>query len=106
MLAAMAGGFSSAGLVKKKKCPLMIWLHGGVRSDGNELADEDAVHLSVAASRSGQQAFLLIPSAIGGQNWTRAPGSGNGQITEPSPTMKLIARLLEVLPQSSAIDTN
>jgi predicted esterase len=100
--------FTPEGPVKEKKCPLMIWLHGGGRSDGNEIADDDAVHLSVAASRSDAPAFVLIPSAIGGQNWTRAPGVGSasGQITEPSPTMKLIARLIEFLAQSHAIDTN
>jgi predicted esterase len=100
--------FVPQGLVEEKKYPLVIWLHGGGRFDGNEIADDDAVHLSVAASRADAPAFVLIPSAIGGQNWTGAPGVGSSseQITEPSPTMKLIARLIQTLPRSYAIDTN
>src|SRR5690349_9526996 len=75
--------FAPSGLATGKKSPSLIWLNGGGRSDGNEIADEDAVHLSIAASRLDAPAFVLIPSAIGGQNWTRAPGVGSdsGQVS-------------------------
>jgi predicted esterase len=100
--------FVPLNLVKGQKYPLVIWLHGGVRSDGNEIADVDAVHLSAAAARPNGHYLLLIPSAIAGQNWFSAPAQGSLSDTSPlpSPTMKLISTLLDTLPHSYPIDSD
>jgi dienelactone hydrolase len=89
-------------IVKGRKYPLIVWLHGGVRSDGNEISDADAVHLGAVASAPGKTAFLLVPSAIAGQSWKSAPAGAGSPL--PSPSMMLIAKLLDTLPQSYDID--
>jgi poly(3-hydroxybutyrate) depolymerase len=96
--------FSPPGLVNGKKYPLMIWLHGGVGSNGDEIADDDAVGLSTRASSPASPAFLLIPSAIGGQSWRSGLVGSGGPL--PSPSMKLIAKLVDTLPQTHQIDAS
>jgi poly(3-hydroxybutyrate) depolymerase len=95
-------------LAKGQKYPLVIWLHGGGRSDGNQFAAADAVHLSVAASRSGKPSLVLIPSAIAGQNWMSSPAimvtRPDQMPTEPTPSMRLIAKLIDDLIKNHPID--
>ena len=97
--------FTPANLLSGKKYPLLIWLHGGGSSSGDEIADEDAVSLSASASEVGNEKFLLIPSAPVRQAWRGPRVSGASSATgESSPAMKFIVRLVDTLPNTCNID--
>jgi predicted peptidase len=97
--------FTPANLLSGKKYPLLIWLHGGGSSSGDEIADEDAVSLSASASEVGNEKFLLIPSAPIRQAWGGPRLSGASRATrESSPAMKFIVRLVDTLPNTCNID--
>lgn len=97
--------FIPENLTSGKKYPLIIWLHGGGASNGDQINDEDAVSLGASASEPGNEKFLLIPSAPVGQTWKRTPvGAADTAISEAGPAMKLIVRLIDSLPNTYNID--
>lgn len=97
--------FTPTNLLSGKKYPLLIWLHGGGSSSGDEIADADAVSLSASASDVGNEKFLLIPSAPVRQVWRGPRLSGASSVTgESSPAMKFIVRLVDTLPDTCNID--
>lgn len=97
--------FTPANLLSGKKYPLLIWLHGGGSSSGDEIADADAVGLSASASDVGSEKFLLVPSAPVRQVWRGPRLSGASSATgESSPAVKFIVRLVDSLPNTCNID--
>jgi len=96
--------FTPANLLSGKKYPLLIWLHGGGSSSGDQIADEDAVSLSASASEVGNEKFLLLPSAPVRQAWggPRLAGASRPK-GESSPAMQFIIRLIYTLPNTCNI---
>ena len=92
-----------------KKLPLVLWLHGGVKSSGvgGPSLAQDAFYRD--ADQKAHPCFVLRPVAIQGQNWVSPRGAGTGNHAmpaEPSPSMKAALELLDKIMKENPIDAS
>ncbi|MBE3100159.1 MAG: hypothetical protein IMZ44_23820 [Planctomycetes bacterium] len=90
-----------------KKLPLVVWLHGGVKSNGTGGPNfaQDAFYRD--EHQKDHPAFCLRPVAIKGQNWVSPRGAGTGthkMPAEPSPSMKAALELIDKVIKECPID--
>jgi len=96
------------GLVSSQHCPMIIWLHGGAKSNG----EPDTLTPSIFASTRSQTRFpcyLLVPCAIQGRNWVNESGrrvfKASDLRAEPTASMLLVMELLDRLLVEHPIDS-
>jgi poly(3-hydroxybutyrate) depolymerase len=90
-----------------RSLPLVIWLHGGSRSNGKPdlLTPAPLTH---ASAQEKHPCYLLVPCAIPGRNWVSEQGRRLAKATEmpdtPTASMRAVMALLERLLRERAID--
>ena len=90
-----------------KKLPLVVWLHGGVKSNGVGGPNfvQDAFYKD--EHQKDHPAFCLRPVAIKGENWVSPRGAGTGthkMPAEPSKSMKAVVELIDKVVKDNPID--
>ena len=90
-----------------KKLPLVVWLHGGLKSNGTGGPNfaQDAFYKD--EHQKDHPCFCLRPVAIKGQNWVspRGAGAGSHKMPEaPSPSMKAAIELIDKVVKDRPID--
>jgi predicted peptidase len=92
-----------------RKYPLVVWLHGGLRSNGVGGPNLPMAAFYRDAHQRKQPCFVLRPVAIKGRNWVSPRGAGTGCHAlpkEPSPSMAVLAELLDRTVRDHPIDPN
>jgi len=90
-----------------KKLPLVVWLHGGLGSNGTGSPSfvQDAFYRD--EHQKDHPAFCLRPVAIQGENWVSPRGCKIGSHhmpEEPSKSMKAAVELIEKIIKENPID--
>ncbi|HUT01699.1 MAG TPA: alpha/beta hydrolase-fold protein [Phycisphaerae bacterium] len=101
--------FSPKAAAAGEKLPLVLWLHGGLKSNGR-----GGPNLPMAAFyRDDHQArhpcFVLRPVAVQGKNWVSPRGAGTAshkQPAEPAPSVATLMELLDKTVRAHPIDPN
>lgn len=96
------------GYAPAQRYPLVLLLHGaGERGSDNQaqLVHGTKLYLD-PANRAKYPAFVLVPQCPTGQRWVEMAWDGDRgtQPAEPSPPMRLVLDLLEVLPREFSLD--
>ena len=89
--------FTPEGLEAKKNYPLVLWLHGGLKSNGKGGPNMPAAAFYRAEHHKIQPCFVLRPVAIKGRNWVSPRGAGTGSHTQPKTPAASIPVVLELL---------
>jgi predicted peptidase len=97
----------AAAADKSRKLPMVLWLHGGVGSNGVGAPNvvQDAFYKDQQQDK--HPCYVLRPVAIKGQNWVSPRGAGTGthkQPAEPSPSMKAAMELTDKLVKELGVD--
>ncbi len=90
-----------------RKLPLVVWMHGGVKSNGEGGPNfaQDAFYKD--EHQKDHPAFCLRPVAIKGENWVSPRGAGTGthkMPAEPSKSMKAVVELIDKVVKENPID--
>jgi len=101
--------FSPKDVPAGRKLPLVLWLHGGLRSNGR-----GGPNLPMAAFYRDQHqrkwpCFVLRPVAVKGRNWVSPRGCGIGSHQmppEPSPSVAALMELLDKTLAAHPVDAN
>ena len=80
-----------------KKYPLVLWLHGGLKSNGKGGPNMPAAAFYRAEHHKIQPCFVLRPVAIKGRNWVSPRGAHAGSHVQPKTPAASIPVLLELL---------
>ena len=89
--------FTPEGVDPAKKYPLILWMHGGLKSNGKGGANMPAAAFYRAEHHKIQPCFVLRPVAIKGKNWVSPRGAETGSHTQPKSPAASIPVLLELL---------
>jgi predicted peptidase len=90
-----------------KKLPLVVWLHGGVKSNGvgGPNFAQDAFYRD--EHQKDHPAFCLRPVAVKGENWVSPRGAGTSthqMPAAPAKSMKAALELIEKVLKENPID--
>ncbi len=91
-----------------KKYPLVIWLHGGLRSNGRGGPNMPTGAFYRPEHQGKQPCFVLRPVAIKGKNWVSPRGAGSGSHrmpAKPAGSIVVLLELLEKVIEQAPIDT-
>ena len=90
-----------------KPCPLVLWLHGGIKSNGVGGPNLPRGAFYQPEQQRRHPCFILRPVAIQGYNWVSPRGAGSGshrQPQDPAASMTLLVRLLDEVMARHPID--
>ncbi len=91
----------------KTPLPLVLFLHGGVKSNGKGRPSCPGDAFAKAAHQKDLACFVLRPVAFEGTNWVSPRGPGAAAHTmpaEPAPSMKGVLELLEKIMKDNPVD--
>lgn len=94
--------FTPAKVEKAKKYPLVMWLHGGVRSNGRGGPNMPTDAFYKDEHQRRQACFVLRPVAVKGKNWVSPRGPKAVVHAQPARPAASIAVLLELLSKITA----
>ena len=89
------------------KVPLVVWLHGGVKSNGTGAPNLPADAFYKDAHQKEHPCYVLRPVAIQGQNWITPGGAGTSTHTmpeKPSRSLAAVAELIDKIVKEKPID--
>ena len=89
--------FTPEGVDATKTYPLVLWLHGGLKSNGKGGPHMPADAFYREEHHKIQPCFVLRPVAIKGKNWVSPRGAGKGSHDQPETPAASIPVLLELL---------
>ena len=101
--------FTPVGVDATQKYPLVLWLHGGLKSNGKGGPNMPAAAFYRDEHHKIQPCFVLRPVAIRGRNWVSPRGAGTGSHVQPKTPAASIPVLLELLDRTvkqNPIDRN
>ncbi len=87
---------------KGKRYPLVIWLHGGLKSNGKGGPNMPTGAFYKDQHQAKHPCFVLRPVAVKGQNWVSPRGAGTGAHTLPEKPSPSVAALMELLDKVTA----
>jgi len=99
--------FSPAHIEPGGKYPLVLWLHGGLKSNGVGGPNMPTDAFYQEAHQRQHPCFVLRPVAIQGKNWVSPRGAGTGSHTQPAapcPSVTVLMELLDVVLTQHPID--
>jgi len=99
--------FTPAMAKEGKKLPLVVWLHGGVKSNGIGGPNLPGSAFYRDEHQEKHPCFVLRPVAIQGQNWVSPRGAGTGihkMPDEPAKSMKAVLELIDKVVKDNPID--
>jgi len=99
--------FSPETIEASEKYPLVIWLHGGLRSNGVGGPNVPTEAFYRDAHQKQRPCFVLRPVAVKGKNWVSPRGAGTGthrQPERPAPSITVLIELLETVLRRHPID--
>ncbi|MGB2821129.1 MAG: alpha/beta hydrolase-fold protein [Phycisphaerae bacterium] len=91
-----------------RKYPLVVWLHGGLKSNGKGGPNMPTGAFYSPEHQGKQACFVLRPVAIKGKNWVSPRGAGAGSHkmpAKPAGSMVVLLELLEKIVAKNPIDT-
>ena len=89
--------FAPEGPDAGRKYPLVIWLHGGLKSNGRGGPNLPKAAFYRAEHQKAHPCFVLRPVAVQGKNWVSPRGAGAGSHTMPDKPAPSVAALMELL---------
>ncbi len=89
--------FTPKNVDRQKKYPLVIWLHGGLKSNGVGGPNMPTGAFYKDTHQKEQPCLVLRPVAVKGKNWVSPRGAGTGSHVQPEKPAPSIAVLLELL---------
>ena len=101
--------FSPKAAAAGKKLPLVLWLHGGLRSNGRGGPNLPKAAFYRDEHQRKWPCFVLRPVAVKGKNWVSPRGAGAGSHTMPPKPSASVAALMELLAETirrEAVDAN
>jgi len=101
--------FTPKDLAAKRKYPLVIWLHGGLKSNGRGGPNLPTKAFYQDKHQKAHPCFVLRPVAVKGKNWVSPRGAGAGSHkmpAKPAPSVAALAELLEKTLAANPIDPN
>ncbi len=96
-----------AGPAAGTSLPLVLWLHGGLKSNGRGGPNMPAGAFYKDEHQAKQPCFVLRPVAVKGQNWVSPRGAGTGSHAmpdTPSPSMAALIELLDKTVKEHPVD--
>jgi len=87
---------------KGKRYPLVIWLHGGLKSNGKGGPNMPTGAFYKDEYQATHPCFVLRPVAVKGKNWVSPRGAGTGSHTLPEKPSPSVAALMELLDKVTA----
>ncbi len=92
----------------EKPLPLVVWLHGGLRSNGHGGPNLPQQAFYRDEHQGRHPAFVLRPVAIQGRNWVSPRGAKMGSHRmpdEPSASVKVLRELIREVVRAYPVDT-
>jgi predicted peptidase len=99
--------FTPSPLQAGRKYPLVLWLHGGLKSNGVGGPNMPADAFYRDADQAGHPCFVLRPVALQGKNWVSPRGAGTAshvQPAEPAASMAVLLELVDNVLKENPID--
>lgn len=99
--------FAPEDLEAGKKYPLVLWLHGGVKSNGVGGPNMPTGAFYRDTDQEQHPCFVLRPVAVKGRNWVSPRGAKTGTHTQPktpAASMTAMLELLDVILKKHPID--
>ena len=99
--------FTPAGVEAARRYPLVLWLHGGLKSNGVGGPNMPADAFYRDEHQKQQPCFVLRPVAVKGTNWVSPRGAGtasHAMPADPAPSMAVLLELLERVVKHHPID--
>ena len=92
-----------------RKIPLVVWLHGGLRSNGRGGPNMPAAAFYRDEHQKRHPCFVLRPVAVKGRNWVSPRGAGaasHKMPPKPAPSVEALMELLAETVRKHPIDPN
>jgi predicted peptidase len=89
--------FTPKAAAAGRKLPLVLWLHGGLKSNGRGGPNMPMAAFYRDEHQKRRPCFVLRPVAIKGRNWVSPRGAGTGSHALPAKPAASIPVLLELL---------
>ena len=99
--------FTPAGAETAKRYPLVLWLHGGLKSNGVGGPNMPADAFYRDEHQRQHPCFVLRPVAVKGTNWVSPRGAGtasHAMPADPAPSMTVLLELLDRVIKQNPID--
>lgn len=99
--------YSPGTLERGRTYPLILWLHGGLKSNGTGGPSLPRNAFYDHGQQERNPCFVLRPVAVRGENWVSPRGAGTASHRlppAPSPSMKLLVTLLEEIVRTHPVD--
>ena len=99
--------FTPAGVETAKRYPLVLWLHGGLKSNGVGGPNMPADAFYRDEHQRQHPCFVLRPVAVKGANWVSPRGAGTASHAlpaDPAPSMTVLGELLDRVIKQNPID--